>query len=445
MRSSRGARSRPIGSPDYREPVLANHGPGGPSSDPIRPTLRSRIPAAAAVVIVALALAAPAGATLRDRLQRALVADGVSRESTGAFAFDLVRSRIVYSQHRSLSLRPASNEKLTVAVTVLDRLGPGFRIPTQVLGQGTFAPDGVWHGRLVLKGYGNPSLDTRRLVRLAERIRASGIREVTGAIVGDESFFDKQRVAPGWKASYYKEECPPLSALIVDRARIDGYISSDPARAAATLFKRALRHAGVAVPGRVVKDRAPADAAVLAQVSSPTTARLVRRMDLVSDNFYAEMLLKQLGARFRDSGSTAGGARVVRTELRHRGVTMTGVRIVDGSGLSAYDRLTARAVTELLISAVTDDAIRTPFVASLPIAGVSGTLEDRMTSPPAYRHVYAKTGTTDRASALSGYVTNSSLSPRYVFGILMNGNPIPWWYARDAQDRFARVLARAAQ
>jgi D-alanyl-D-alanine carboxypeptidase/D-alanyl-D-alanine-endopeptidase (penicillin-binding protein 4) len=94
---------------------------------------------------------------------------------------------------------------------------------------------------------------------------------------------------------------------------------------------------------------------------------------------------------------------------------------------------------------VSDGAIRGPFVASLAIAGVSGTLEDRMQNPPAYRHVYAKTGTTDRASTLSGYVTNSALSPRYVFAILQNGTPIPWWYARQAQDRFAQVLAGAAQ
>ena len=79
------------------------------------------------------------------------------------------------------------------------------------------------------------------------------------------------------------------------------------------------------------------------------------------------------------------------------------------------------------------------FVDSLPIAGVNGTLEDRMERLPAYRHVYAKTGTTSRASALSGYVTT-----RYVFAILQNGDPIPYYYARRAQDRFAQVLAGAA-
>jgi D-alanyl-D-alanine carboxypeptidase/D-alanyl-D-alanine-endopeptidase (penicillin-binding protein 4) len=96
-------------------------------------------------------------------------------------------------------------------------------------------------------------------------------------------------------------------------------------------------------------------------------------------------------------------------------------------------------VGELLISAISDSEIGDEFVASLPVAGVSGTLEDRMERLPAYGHVFAKTGTTSRASALSGYVTT-----RYVFAILQNGNPIPYYYARQAQDRFAQALAGAA-
>jgi serine-type D-Ala-D-Ala carboxypeptidase/endopeptidase (penicillin-binding protein 4) len=424
--------------------VNANHGPLGPSFDAARPTWRSRV-VALAVVAVALAVAAPAGASLKRNLDRALRTPGVSSNWTGAIAFDLNKSSVVYRHNGSLSLRPASNEKLTVAMTVLERLGPGFRIPTEVLGQGAYLPKGVWQGRLFLKGYGNPALKYANIRHLAERIRAQGILKVTGAIVGDESYFDKVRVGPGWKASFYKEESPPLSALVVDRARLDGYISSNPARAAAVLFKRALKAAGVAVPGRVVRDRAGPEAVLLAGHRSRPARVLVRHMDLVSDNFYAEMLLKELGARFKGTGSTAAGAGIVRATLRSQGVTLRGVRIADGSGLSAYDRLTPRALMELLIWAVSDDELRNPFVGSLPIAGVRGTLEDRMNGGPAYRHVYAKTGTTDRASALSGYATNSSLSPRYVFSILMNGNPIPWWYARDAQDSFAQVLAGAAK
>ena len=68
---------------------------------------------------------------------------------------------------------------------------------------------------------------------------------------------------------------------------------------------------------------------------------------MISDNFYGEMLLKELGAKIRGRGTTLAGTRVVRAELVERGVTMTGLHIVDGSGLSAYDKLTARAVGQL--------------------------------------------------------------------------------------------------
>ena len=392
-----------------------------------------------------LALAPAAGASLRSSLARALVTPGVSGSWTGAFVYDLKRSRTVYSKNRSLSLRPASNEKLTVAVTALDRLGGGFRMPTEVRGEGTRSPDGVWHGRLILKGYGDPALRTDDLRRLAKRLREQGIRRVTGAIGGDETYFDKARVGPGWKPSFYKDESPPLSALIVNRAHIDGHMSDNPVRAAAAHFKRALKAAGIAVPGRTITTSADAGSVVLAENRSKKTSWFVRRMNKVSDNFFAEMLLKQLGARLRGSGTTADGAAIVRRELRQRGIPLRGVRIADGSGLSSFDRLTAKAVGYLIISAISDEDIGRSFRRSLPVAGVDGTLEDRMRSGAAYRHVRAKTGTTSRSSTLSGYVTNSSFVPRYVFSILQNGNPIPYWNARAAQDRFAQVLARAAQ
>ena len=366
---------------------------------------------------------------------------GVSWSATGAWAYDLDHSRIVYRHNPGVPFRPASNEKITVAVTALDRLGPQFRIPTVVLSKGVFdGAAGVLHGSLFLKGYGDPWLRTSRLELLVARLRAAGIRKVTGRILGDESYFDRVRVGPGWKPSFYKVESPPLSALVVDRGHVGRHMWDQPARAAAFVFRRALKAGGIAAPGDIGRRAAPADATMLARVRSRYLTKIVTRMDHVSDNFFAEMLLKQIGKHERGEGSTKAGTAVVRAELRQRGVTMTGLRIADGSGLSLYDRLTARALGELLISATSDSAIGSDFVASLPIAGVNGTLEDRMERLPAYRHVFAKTGTTDLASALSGYVRT-----RYVFSILQNGSPIPYYYARKAQDRFAQVLAGAAQ
>jgi PBP4 family serine-type D-alanyl-D-alanine carboxypeptidase len=159
-------------------------------------------------------------------------------------------------------------------------------------------------------------------------------------------------------------------------------------------------------------------------------------METESDNFYAELLLKLLGAEEAGRGTTAAGAAVVRRELVERGVPMAGVRIVDGSGLSRLDRVTGRMLASLLVSARDDPAVSKAFVASLAVAGVSGTLEDRLTRPPARGRVRAKTGTTSAASALSGYAGGA-----YVFALVMNGNPVDTDAARTAQDRVARLLA----
>jgi D-alanyl-D-alanine carboxypeptidase/D-alanyl-D-alanine-endopeptidase (penicillin-binding protein 4) len=112
------------------------------------------------------------------------------------------------------------------------------------------------------------------------------------------------------------------------------------------------------------------------------------------------------------------------------------MRLVDGSGLSSLDRLTARGLSALLRAAWNDPDVRPYLLASLPVAGISGTLSDRMRAPPARGNVQAKTGTTSLASALSGYVKH-----RYVFSVLQNGSPVSSYWARRAQDRFATALA----
>jgi D-alanyl-D-alanine carboxypeptidase/D-alanyl-D-alanine-endopeptidase (penicillin-binding protein 4) len=115
---------------------------------------------------------------------------------------------------------------------------------------------------------------------------------------------------------------------------------------------------------------------------------------------------------------------------------MQGVRIVDGSGLSRLDRLTVNALVGILRVSWASPDVRPTLVASLPVAGVNGTLQDRMRLGPARGIVRAKTGTTDLASALAGYVGG-----RYAFAVLQNGRPLSYWWARVAQDRFVMALA----
>jgi D-alanyl-D-alanine carboxypeptidase/D-alanyl-D-alanine-endopeptidase (penicillin-binding protein 4) len=255
-------------------------------------------------------------------------------------------------------------------------------------------------------------------------------------LIGDESLFDAKRTCPGWKPSFYLYESPPLSALVVDRAWFEKYTARRPAKAAALLFRDALRRAGVIVDGRVTVLPTPLAAFPVAKTLSPPLRDIVRFMDLHSDNFTAEELLKLLGAAVEGEGTTAAGARAVTTALKAGGIPTAGVRIVDGSGLSQDDRLTVDALVSILQASAADAGLGAELTHALPVSGVSGTLRDRMRTPKLLGHIVAKTGTTDIASSLSGYV-NSHIA----FAIIQNGHPLSYWYARRAQDRFANVLA----
>ncbi|HLY84975.1 MAG TPA: D-alanyl-D-alanine carboxypeptidase/D-alanyl-D-alanine-endopeptidase [Gaiellaceae bacterium] len=402
-----------------------------------------RRPAAALTGIAALLLvpAAVAGPNevLRQELASALRAPHVSPAETGAVVLDLRTGQTLFAQNARLALRPASNEKLATTYAALTALGPAFRIETDVLGDGQQS-GATWRGNLVLKGYGDPALTFAQLSSLARQVAATGIRHVTGRVVGDESWFDTRRTGAGWKAKFYLHESPALSALIVNRGWTGRYETPRPALMAAQVFRLDLRRIGVTVRGGTATGVAPADAIQLANVESPTLSALVRHMDVYSDNFYAEMLLKEIGAVQGSAGSAAAGLVVTRHLLAEAGVPLDGVRMVDGSGLSLIDRWTPRALATLLQTMWRDPDLEPYLVGALPIAGETGTLEYRMRDGPARGIVRAKTGTTDDSSALSGFVGS-----RFVFSILENGHPVKTRSAERSQNRFAQVLAASAR
>ena len=371
---------------------------------------------------------------LRTELGLALRTPGISHRQTGAVAIDLRTGRTVYAHNRHASLLPASAEKLPVAYAALKLLGPGYRFRTDVVGLGSRRGP-VWRGNLWLVGGGDPTLRPSDLDRLARRLARRGLRRVEGRVLGDDSRFDARREGLGWKSRYLGIESRPISALSVARVKPTGVNGS--AIAAARSYVGALRAHGIEVTGRSGARPAPDGTRLIASDVSEPLSAVLRLVNGESDNFAAEMILKELGATTGD-GSSEGGARVVRSTLRAAGVPLAGVRIADGSGLSRFDRLTADALATLLRAALADPAVGDPFVSSLAVAGVSGTLEERLGTRPTRGRVVAKTGTTLRASALAGYVGR-----RYVFAILQNGAPIPYWIARAAQDRFVTVLARA--
>ena len=368
-------------------------------------------------------------------LTRALQIAARSPMTTGASVLDLSTGETVYSLGADALLAPASTEKLPLATAALQLLGPGFRTETAVLAAGT-REGAVWRGDLYLKGFGDPFLADPQLVRLARQVRAAGIARVTGSVVGDESYFDSRRTAPGWKAEFYKQESPPLSALVADRAVLDGRSVGRPALAAAVLFRRALVAAGVGVAGPVREGVSPSAALQVGRVASPPLRRILTEIDTWSDNFAAETLVKLLGAHELGRGSTAAGLLVVRRTLAADGIQLEG-RLADGSGLSRLDRLTAADLAGLVAYVSRTPGLR-PLLDTLAVAGVSGTLRHRLRDVPGHALVRGKTGSTDESSALAGVVAD-----RFAFAIVENGTPVDFAAAHAAQDRFVQALLGA--
>jgi D-alanyl-D-alanine carboxypeptidase/D-alanyl-D-alanine-endopeptidase (penicillin-binding protein 4) len=143
-----------------------------------------RAPVVVAALLAALVTPAASSASLENALERALHVPHVSLAATGADVLDLETGDTVYSHNASLSLLPASNEKLAVTYAALTALGPAFRIETDVLGTGE-QTGSTWRGNLVLKGYGDPTLSSADLVGLAAGAPQGSAGD--GPDIGDES------------------------------------------------------------------------------------------------------------------------------------------------------------------------------------------------------------------------------------------------------------------
>jgi D-alanyl-D-alanine carboxypeptidase/D-alanyl-D-alanine-endopeptidase (penicillin-binding protein 4) len=217
----------------------------------------------------------------------------------------------------------------------------------------------------------------------------------------------------------------------------------DPKAYAASLLVRALKKAGVggnlAVEYGVAAEHQP----LIADMPSPALSALLYSVGKWSDNFAAEMLLKIMGAQVQQPGTSAQGAIVVREELMTKGVDTEGLVMVNGSGLFDGNRVAPRHVTQTLVAAYHDPAIRAEYIAHLAVGGSDGTLKSRLEDLPRPRMVRAKTGTLRDVIALSGYVLGDA-DRSVAFSFLANGIAGRQGDARKLADDIVRALANYA-
>jgi D-alanyl-D-alanine carboxypeptidase/D-alanyl-D-alanine-endopeptidase (penicillin-binding protein 4) len=362
---------------------------------------------------------------------------------------DLNTGQVLFASAASKPRLPASVEKLYTTSTALLRFGPRANLVTSVYGVGQLAPDGSWNGNLYLRGGGDPTFGSASYDKFAygagatlqrlvtNLLHASAIRSVHGAIVGDESYFDSRRGTPatGYGINAYVEG--ELSGLSYDRGFTDQQgtaFQRHPASFTTHAFARALRAARVNVPAstRIYTGPTPPGARLLTVVHSPRIATLIKLTNAPSDNFFAEMLLKGLGARFAHSGTTAAGVGVVKAQIA--GSFGIHPSLDDGSGLSYNDHSSPLEI-ELLLAKM---ASNPDFVNSLAVAGETGTLAGEMHGTVAQGNCRGKTGTLSAVSNLVGYCTARD-GHTLAFAFMMNSvDPIA---AHPIQNTMAEALA----
>lgn len=421
------------------------------------------------------------------------------RGTVGVAVYAVAGNEALYTKNADTPLLPASNMKLYTTAAALDRLGPNFQFTTSLYAEGPLRPDGTLDGDLVIVGRGDPALsgrfygDSATYVfdRLAEALRRQGVRRIRGSIVGDASYFDDARIAPGWESGNllwwygarasalsfndnvvtievhpgYRVGQPPVvtfyphtdrlevvnSAATVGqrggrsigvrrRSDIGGYeiwgripVNSrplrfvvaveEPALFTVSVLRDRLQRAGITVTGadRVLHGwhpRSPQPRRLLASHTSPRMVEIVQVINKQSQNFFAEQVLKTLGAVFEGRGSFDAGGDVVVSVLNSLGVRAPRIQVVDGSGLSRYNQVTARATAQLLVG-MRSHRWFDEFYNSLLIAGEDGDPR-RLDSSAARGNVRTKTGTLRGVSALSGYVTTMD-GELLAFSVISNG------------------------
>ena len=393
----------------------------------------------------------------------------------GMIIWDLDADSCLFRHNERHRLRPASTQKTVTAIAALDLLGASHQFKTELRYSGKIVqrptlPDTLnlatpslnregwggspstlnsppstlnlatpslnregWggspstlSGSLYLVGGMDPLFDETDIKALASAVKTLGVDTITGNIYEDRSFKHTDKWGEGW---CWDDDNPNLSPLLVGGKDM-----------AATRLLSELRSLGIVVMGGIGEATAPAGTKLIGSRTHAIDDVLVPMMKR-SDNWYAESLFYQLANRLGGKGATVKPARNYIDQLVTRaGADQKLIHVADGSGLSLYNYVTPDMELKLLRYAWKNSEIIEKFYPSLPIAGVDGTLKNRMKGTKAQGNVHAKTGTVTGVSALAGYCTASN-GHHLCFSIINQGIPKAK-IGRDFQDAVCTLLCR---
>lgn len=346
---------------------------------------------------------------------------GLDSTQTSVLVIDIKSGERMIDINSSLPLIPASITKCVSTATLLEKVGSKFRYETPVWYTGGIH-DGVIEGDLVIQASGDPSLNSTHdpgssdiVAEIVDALKALKVHEIAGALVIDESDFPGPAINPTWQ----KGDLPHAYGTGTHGFNFEDNASgrrsvADPAVVFKSRLRGALAKAGIGIGSASV--HADGRRHRLGEHRSEQIDEIMRSCMMRSDNQYAEALLRGVGLHYGKSGSTAKGAEEEMKYWKRQHADMEGVKIVDGSGLSRTNRITANFMADVL-----RHMSGNPYYASFfPLAGQEGTLKKFLAGTPLDGEIAMKTGSMNGIQCYAGYKLDSEYAPTHIVVVMMN-------------------------
>ena len=361
---------------------------------------------------------------LRGRLDSLLCDPMFETSQVGLMVYDLTADSALFTYNHRQLMRPASCMKLVTAITALDQLGANYDYQTRIYMTGNVNYSTL-EGNIYCVGGFDPTLTIDDVAVLANCVSRLGIDSIHGLIVADRTMKEALDYGEGW---CWDDENPMLNALSIGRKY--NFLET---------FAEEVARAGINLERvQLTEGRVPQNAQLIATFRH-NISQILDRMMKKSDNFYAESMFYQTAASARKGLARARDARDITKRLIARlGLGDNPYKIADGSGLSLYNYVSTELLCTLLRHAWRSPSIQDALLPSLPIAGVDGTLKDRMKKTSAQGNVRAKTGTVTGISSLAGYCT--AANGHQLCFVIINQGIMRAAAGKAFQDRVCKVL-----
>ena len=362
-------------------------------------------------------------ATPQEALDNFVKTSGVPANSMAVKVIDLKGRDVMASHNSDCPLIPASIMKTATTAALYRAAGPDWRYHTRVYIDGPIDL-GILRGNLIILGSCDPSLHSEyepfgsNLVEeITEALYQMHITSIEGEILIDESEFEGACRPDSWAQGDFKKYYGTGSHAFNFANNASGDFSiENPALKFVTSLNESLSQKGISVTGKQVGEGRRIQ---IIDHLSPPLDEIMRSCMMRSDNLFAECMLRTFGKLNGTDGSTDAGAALEAEIWKSKGFPVEGINIVDGSGLSRQNRMTADFMAELLADMSSDPT----YASFFPLAGQEGTMKKFLSGTQLDSYIAMKTGSMNGIQCYAGYKLDEDYVPTHVVVIIMNNLP----------------------